>query len=122
MKIILQKNYGVIEYPDELKHIVQKYSGLERKTAPEIIQYIQSHAVPADTAEKFLELRKKCDIVSYCGLYFFKNGHCGVEDVNTSKPWTILEYDGAERIAYLKKKDKALNFWYVVGDETQNFS
>lgn len=88
MKIVLFKNYGSLKFDTELKEEFKKYNFLLCRTA-ELVSYIEEKGkmVCKSGNGYYYEIVNKYS-------YF-------IEDVDITRPWAILEYDGNEYVQYL---------------------
>jgi hypothetical protein len=100
VKVILQGSYGVFEPSDEFAKLIESkgYKSLwsiSARTDKDLIEYVEQHA------NEHGVLTGKED---------YQYVH--VAEVDTSKLWTIDNYDGAESILYLDYEviDKNLNY------------
>ena len=128
MKILLFTGYGDSSGTPKMREIMKKYIGIRCRTG-EIIEYIENNRILfVDLSEFTMNIAKnKMDndneiIVEFEGFdnkYHYKSNagymsSFSIVDVDTTRPWTIKEYDGAEYIEYLDENkliDKELNYW-----------
>ena len=86
MKIVLFKNYGSTQFDAELKEKFKKCNFPQNRI--ELVSYVE----------------EKGEIVCKSGngyYYRIANNYYFVEEVDVTRPWTMLEYDGSEYIQYL---------------------
>ena len=123
MKILLFTGYGGYAATPRMKEILNKYKGIRGRTG-EIVDYVENNHVVYDESQYFDAQRetknnkelivkiKDCYIVYDANLYGIVP--FSIVDVDTTRPWTIKEYDGAEYIQYLDENkliDKELNYY-----------
>lgn len=100
VKVILQGSYGVFEPSDEFAELIKSkgYKSLwsiSARTDKDLVKYVEQHS----NEHGILTGKEEFEYVR-------------VVEVDTSRPWTIDDYDGAESILYLDYEviDKNLNF------------
>ena len=98
MKVLLFRNYGSHDFDKELKRKLAQ-SKFPKNRVGKIIKYLE------EPGEVLLRYDNGYWIKAYDEVYF-------IAEVDTSRPWTILEYDGAEYIQYLDYDiiDKDMNY------------
>jgi hypothetical protein len=111
MKIVLLSNYGGriprILMPDIAgKDIAWRWG--------KIIDKIEAMAVPAEntTSDTAKVVRYTADEKTKTYLFRDDNVTVSIVDVDIGRPWTIIQYDGAEIVQYLDYKvvDEAINY------------
>lgn len=128
MKILVFNGYGPNNVTPKMKEIMDKNEGIKSRTG-EIIHFIEEHAVKC-SEEDYVKMQKQMKkdpemIVCYRStekvasyqiasseVPYFCN--FAIIDVDTSRPWTIDTYDGAENIKYLDERtlvDEELNYY-----------
>jgi len=131
MKILLFTGYGGYAATPQMKKILNKYKGI-RSRVGEIVDYVENnhilyHSSYFIEAEKELKNNREL-IVKFEDIQRYENRQSysvydanlyglssfSIEEVDTTRPWTIEEYDGAEYIEYLdehKLVDEELNYY-----------
>ena len=98
MKVLLCRNFGSHKFSKELKFQLSKTKFPKNRTG-DTISYIVKYGeyYYKESTGDWFRLDDE--------LYF-------IAEVDTSRPWTILEYDGSEYIQYLDYKvvDKDMNY------------
>ena len=130
MKVLLFSGYGGTTPTPKMTEIMNKYKGIRRRTG-EIIKYVEDNCrvyggAASEEVIKEIEALMKKDpntIVTFLinrNVYYIWDVDMDsfvsitIQDVDTSRPWTIKEYDGAEFVSYLDDKklvDEVLNYW-----------
>lgn len=134
MKVLLFTGYGGWDATPQMKKILNKYEekGIRGRIG-EIVDYVENNHVVYPTICKLPEMEKEFKnnkelIVKFEDIQ--KNGYqkytvyndigysgtvtFSIVEVDTTRPWTIEEYDGAEYIQYLdenKLVDEELNYY-----------
>ena len=113
MKVLIFNSYGG-RIPSLIKPFVQK--GIKWRSG-EVITFIEQAAVnPCGMVPHSIKTKVVKYYVSNAArvTYLFNEEKitCEIVDVDTSRPWTISTYDGAEYVQYLD---------YNVVDETINY-
>lgn len=134
MKVLLFTAYGGYAATPQMKEILSKYENKGiRGRIGEIVDYVENNHVLYPTIYKLSEIEKEFEnnkelIVKFEDLQkhgyqkymiYRDIGYSGITtfsivDVDTTRPWTIEEYDGAEYIQYLDENkliDKELNYY-----------
>lgn len=95
MKIALCIDYGSHDFPNELKEKLRKSSFPQGRV--NIVDYIEKNG-------KFMS--------KYRNVYKLSSVYFSIEDVDTTRPWRITDYDGSEYIQYLDYDivNKELNY------------
>lgn len=101
-KIIIKPDYGGFVPDKKLMRKLKEYGykdifELKARLDERIIKYLED------------KTNKKGENVQYTGVGKW-DGYLTIDEVDTSRLWTIDEYDGAESIVYLELLDKNLNF------------
>lgn len=128
MKVLLFTGHDADCGTPKMKEIMKKHKGVRCRVG-EIIEYIDNNSL------MFLHLNDECMKIakgkmevdnetiitseSYPEKYYYKTNYnyissFSIVDVDTTRPWTIKEYDNAEYIKYLdecKLADEELNYW-----------
>lgn len=112
IKVLLFSGYGVDSVTNEMKTIMDKYD-FPRNRIGEICNYVESKAKYMDYTKlsfneisKFLEKNKE-EIVLFDDSYYIYEPilrmpcKLSIKEVYINRPWTIMNYDGAEYIKYL---------------------
>jgi hypothetical protein len=100
--VIISGSYGIFEPNDEYQALLDKkglnWWDMEARTDKEIVKFVEDHYYD-----------NECE-VSLIGKEDYQ--YVSVDEVDTSIPWTINEYDGAEYVKYIKYSviDKELNY------------
>lgn len=131
MKILLFTGYGGGAATPQMKEILNKYSGIRARIG-EIVDYVENNHVLYHSSNfikaekelknnkeliiKFEDTQKYEDRQTYAvhSTSFYGTASFSIVDVDTTRPWTIEEYDGAEYIQYLdehKLVDEELNYY-----------
>lgn len=128
MKVLLFSAFGKSLVTKEISDILGK-SEFPKNRCGEIISYIENHSVDMigkSEKELFKYLKSNYNNIAkvhssvqgsiFCIYnYEFENiSNFSILEVDTSRPWTISNYDGSEYIKYLddyKLKDKELNYY-----------
>lgn len=132
MKILLFTGYGGYAATPQMKEILNKYKGIRGRVG-EIVYYVESNHVSYPTISELPEVEKeftknkelivKFEDIQKHGyqkyMVYNSTGYSNtttfsIVNVDTTRPWTIEEYDGAEYIQYLdenKLVDKELNYY-----------
>lgn len=119
MKMVLFTGYGGIYLNDDFKKVFTDFSIQNRINA---VNYLLTHCEKMnDDYYKYLEQVKRKDVIVQADNKTFTcwniNNDCicvfSIVDVDTSKPWTIEEYDGSEYIKYLEFElvDEKYNYY-----------
>ena len=98
MKVLLCQDFGSHNFDKELKRKLTQ-SSFPRNRTGKAVAYIEEYG------ELLLKDTSGCWFRLYDNVYFIK-------EVDTSRPWTILDYDGSEYVQYLDYNiiDKDLNY------------
>lgn len=127
MKVLLFTGYGGSTGTPKMREIMKKHIGIRCRVG-EIIEYVENNRVLfIDFDENSMNIAKSIMdddneiIVEFDGrpVYCYKSNEgyissFSIIDVDTTRPWTIAEYDGAEYVQYLdedKLVDEELNYW-----------
>lgn len=127
MKVLVFSGYGDSSGTPKMREIMKKHSGI-RSRVGEIIDYVEENRYlffdENSFEKKVIELMRGNDdviveFIKYENKYYYKSplGYMStfsIIDVDTTRPWTIKDYDGAEYIKYLdenKLVDEELNYW-----------
>lgn len=128
MKVLLFTGHDCGCGTPKMKEIMKKYTGI-RCRVREVIEYIENNSLmffcfddeSMKTAKEKMDSDNEIIITSKnCqGKYYYKTDYSyitsfSIVDVDTTRPWTIEEYDCAEYIKYLdenKLVDEELNYW-----------
>ena len=112
MKVIILNNWGT-KIPKMIKDRV--HNGNNWRWG-DLVKFIEVNAVNADQ----LGINPNAKVICYPGIdktsktYLFKEDQVtlSIIDVDTSRPWSIEKYDGAEYVQYLDYDiiDKKINF------------
>lgn len=100
----------------KLKVLLFANYGLQTITDKTVKGMLTKNCKPKNRTGKIVELlEKQGEIISHQnGGYWIKtyDEFYFIAEVDTSRPWTILEYDGAEYVQYLDYSiiDKNLNY------------
>ena len=130
MKVLIYPSHRGIVFTPKMKEIMEKHEGIKQRTG-EIIEYIENNCEYCESGnydliraslvkdrEKILKVKtiynSDLDYVYWIytesyGVAVFK-----IEEVDTSRPWTIESYDSCEHIKYLDERkciDEELNYW-----------
>ena len=118
IKIVIFGGFGASGFP---KHIAKQIKEKEfpQNRCGSIIDILEKYPSLEEVKELKAKYEKlKVDEVLRAGNRFYfgakpYNISCTIEEVDTSRPWTFGEYDGAEGIEYLDFKcvSKELNYW-----------
>ncbi len=98
MKVLVCRGYGSHSFNKELKCKLSQ-SKFPKNRVGKIIKYLE------EQGEVVLRQDNGYWIKAYDEFYF-------IAEVDTSRPWTILDYDGSEYIQYLDYDiiDKDMNY------------
>ena len=123
MKILLFTGYGGWAATPHMKEILNKHKGIRGRVG-EIIDYVENNHVIYDASQYFeaqKELKNNKELIIKINNDYivwnetiYSTAPFSIEDVDTTRPWTIEEYDGAEYIEYLdehKLADEELNYY-----------
>lgn len=127
MKVLLFTGHGNCIGTPKMKEIIKKHIGIRCRVG-EIIEYVENNRVLFfDNCKNSMDIAKAKmndnneTIVAFedKSTYWYKSNEgyissFSIIDVDTKRPWTIAEYDGAEYVQYLdedKLIDKELNYW-----------
>ena len=128
MKVLLFTGYGDSIGTPKMKEIMKKTIGIRCRVG-EIIEYVENNRLLFTDADEYsMNIAKsmmeddKEIIVEFKNIqnrYYYKSNEgyissFSIIDIDTTRPWTIAEYDGAEYVQYLdedKLVDKELNYW-----------
>lgn len=128
MKVLLFTSHDCSIGTPKMREIMKKYVGIRCRVG-EIIKYVENNRLLFfDACEDAMNMAKSImndnneAIVGFEGNqdgYYYKSNEgyissFSIIDVDTTRPWTIAEYDGAEYVQYLdedKLIDKELNYW-----------
>jgi hypothetical protein len=122
MKVLLFTRYGGCTATPQMKEILNKYKGIRGRIG-EIVDYVENNHVVYD-ASQYFDAQKEAKnnkelIIKISDVYIVWNENISstapfsIVEVDTTRPWTIEEYDGAEYIEYLdenKLVDEELNY------------
>ncbi|MFO1442848.1 hypothetical protein KDN24_06420 [Bacillus sp. Bva_UNVM-123] len=101
VKVILSKNHGFFEPNREYQELLRKkgmsWWELKARTDLEIIGFIEQNRLGNIN-------------VFQVGKEYYQ--YASIVEIDTTKPWTIEEYDGAEYIKYIEYEvlDEKLNY------------
>lgn len=128
MKILLFTNYGGCYVTPKMKEIMKNYS-IQARTG-EVIDYVEKSSILLQENYNYKEIEKELknnlDLIyvitpnarsKYYIFYSIDYNHTNsfsIVEVDTSRPWTIKDYDGSEYIEYLDKYElvnKELNYY-----------
>ena len=125
-KAIIFSNYGLDGITPEMQEIMKKHFGI-RSRMGEIIEYVENHAVMADEFLSEVELlrylkndpnaivcRRPGKEYQVQRQDWIMPSTFSIIEIDTSRPWTIDEYDGAESVKYLDEidlVDEDLNYY-----------
>lgn len=119
IEIVISKSFGVYEVPKQIKEKLQVKDGIEYRIAlAKEFKSIEDYKVlHADLTKDEMIKRLKNDILQsniiarldnniYFKSSYFNNtiAHLSIVTVDTTIPWKINDYDGAESIKYLDLK------------------
>lgn len=119
IEIVISKSFGVYEVPKQIKEKLQAKTDIEYRIAlAKELKSIEDYRVlHADLTEDEMIKRLKNDILQsniiarldnniYFKSSYFNNtiAHLSIVTVDTTIPWKINDYDGAESIKYLDLK------------------
>ena len=128
MKVLLFSGYGGYACTKAMLDIMKKHNNI-RSRFGEIVEYVENNCVDYnryDYEEAYKAMKNNKDLIV---RYVLGNNECrysvwdnninnpacfSIVDVDTTRPWTIEEYDGAEYIKYLDERklvDEELNYW-----------
>lgn len=127
MKILLFTGYSGCAYTADMLKIMKKYNGIRGRIG-EIVEYVENNCVEYYAADyvkasdamknnKDLIVKYKMPLEDQYAVWDANMHHpafFSIVDVDTSRPWTIEEYDGAESVRYLDERkciDEELNYW-----------
>ena len=128
MKVLLYPTHVGVVYTPKMKEIMNKDRGIRHRTG-EVIEYIENNCTDCESCsydtiksqlgkdrEKILRVKSVYDDSNIYWIYNEKYGACvfHIVEVDTSRAWTIEEYDNSEYIKYLDERkclDKELNYW-----------
>ena len=122
VKILLFSGFGANTFSKEMIKINEMYSfPVSRKELANFVEKTAIHkssSVGSEALEDFLKDNFECIVCIDNSKYFIYNkklkyiSSLEIVEVDTSRPWTIEEYDGAEYIKYLDYEilDKELNY------------
>lgn len=132
IKVLLFTGYGANTVTPAMKEIMLKYKGIKMCTCNELIEYVENSCVVYEDYNKikydeFTKLirsnyEKIVTFKTNPNVYYVydRENHYvsifSIIEVDTTRPWTIEEYDGSESIKYLDDMvcvDKELNYWSV---------
>lgn len=119
IEIVISETFGVFEVPEQIKEKLQIKGGIEYRIAlAKEFKFIEDYRVlHADLTEDEMIKRLKNDILQSNMIarldnnIYFKSNHfnntiarLSIVTVDTTIPWKISIYDGAESIKYLDLK------------------
>lgn len=130
MKVLIYPTHRGTVFIPKMKEIMNKYVGIKCRTG-EIIDYIEDNCMHCESGnydliranlvrdkEKILKVKTiyNSDLDYVYWIYTELYGVCvfKIVEVDTSRPWTIEEYDSCEYIKYLDERkclDEELNYW-----------
>ena len=131
IKVLLFTSYGANTVTPTMGDIMKKYKGILCRINRELIEYIENNSVVyegnhsehaefmksfSDDSETIVTLKNHPNIYYVYNREYHYVSNFSIVEVDTARPWTIGEYDGAEGIKYLdeiKCVDEALNYWEV---------
>lgn len=113
MKIAIFNSFGADFYPDKVKDKIKNKSliDIRTKTLVDFIEKEKDLIVPTDKINL-----KEGECIRYGNSLYVQGdlylSKITIVNVDTSRPWTISEYDGSEYIEYLDYDiiDKNTNF------------
>lgn len=112
MKILLNTGFDAGAYTKEMKKIMDK-STFPDNIKGEIVEYMETHAVELPKHLEYKEFQDYCKqnpeniYRSSERIFHVWNSECSclskytIFDIDTSRPWTVTEYDGAVTPRYL---------------------
>ena len=131
MKILLFTGYGGHAATPQMRKILNKYTWIRGRTG-EVIDYVENNHVLYQSSQ-FIEAEKELKnnrelIVKFedeqkseryqhyvvWNANFHRYSSFSITEVDTTRPWTIKEYDGSEYIEYLDEyeiEDEELNYY-----------
>lgn len=120
IKVLLFSSYGSCGTTKDIRWLLKKYP-FPKNRVGQIVEYIENNAISltSDNIESYLKKHKNSigKLEENNTYYVYDEGiNClkclSIENVDTSKPWKISEYDGSEYIQYLDYEivDKDLNY------------
>lgn len=117
IKVVIFDGYGASGFPEHIQKQIKEQRFPECRCGS-IIEILEKY--PSEPRENLAEKHKKlrfdevlrCEDKFYFGVKPY-NISCTIVEVDTSKKWTLSEYDGAEYIKYLDYKciSEELNYW-----------
>ena len=130
IKVLLFTSYGANTVTPAMGNFMKRYKGMLCRINTELIEYIENNSVVYEDInhieyDKFMKLISDdsetiVTFKNHPNIYYVYNKECNyvsnfsIVEVDTTRPWTIEEYDGAEGIKYLDDMvcvDKELNYW-----------
>lgn len=100
IKVVLSKTYGPDDTGEDFADVISGISFPKCRTG-KIVDYLKTHGE--------FQIR---DTINDADLYKYNHSLYAIQEVDTSRPWTIASYDGREYIQYLD---------YDVVDESMNY-
>lgn len=132
MKVLLFTGYSGYAATPQMRKILEKYDDIYSRIG-EIVDYVENNHVVYDVSQYFeaeKELKNNKELIIkfednkkhdnyqkyavYNNIKYSNLSTFSIVEVDTNRPWTIGEYDGAEYIEYLDKNklvDKELNYY-----------
>lgn len=130
MKVLIYPSHRGIVFTPNMKEIMEKYEGIKQRTG-EIIEYIENNCEYCESdnydliraslvkdREKILKVKtiynSDLDYVYWIYIESYGVTVFKIEEVDTSRPWTIESYDSCEHVKYLDERkclDEELNYW-----------
>ena len=129
MKVLIYPTHVGAVYTPTMRQILNKDRTIRHRTG-EMIEYIENNCINCEgrsldyikaqlgkNNEKILKIESQyCDNCDIYWIYDTKYGACvfSIVEVDTSRPWTINEYDSCEYVNYLDERkclDEELNYW-----------
>lgn len=133
IKVLVFSGYGGDPSTEKMKEIMKKQNGV-RSRVGDIVDYIEKTCVLWDSLGGITQVKAATkenpnlivdsgqviiDDVLGKRYYVWDKKYASLSnfsilEVDSSRPWTIEEYDGAEYVAYLDEKkmyDEELNYW-----------
>lgn len=118
IKVLIFSGFGSSGYPKHISEQIKETNFPESRCGSiiEILELYPDKSNIDNLQEKYNSLQIGEVLRNKNKFYFGKkpyNISCSIVEVDTSKRWTIDEYDGAEGIKYLEPicVSKELNYW-----------
>jgi hypothetical protein len=128
VKILIFSGYGSNAVTPEMEEIMNISEGIRRRVG-EIVEFVEKNAVPYKIRDYKIaneDLSTNHNLIvryeKYPGVFQYAvwdrelrmPSFFSIDEVDSSRPWTVEEYDGSEGIVYLDERkltDEELNYW-----------